>query len=83
MYFRRRSGLSLLEAGAPWNAGALVDRLVVHADDGLGAVAPEMAGGDVLAFLVGKRLLRRGADIHFFRPQMFAESRVHGVNLSI
>lgn len=64
MYFRRRSGLSLLEAGAAWNAGGLVHRLIVHADDGLRAVAPEMTGCHVFVFLVGKGFLRRRADEH-------------------
>ena len=62
----------------------LVDGLVIRAGDGLGAVAPEMAGRFVFAFPVGERFLRRGTHVEGFGPEMFAKSRVHdGVNLSI
>jgi hypothetical protein len=72
-----------LKAGTARNAGGFVNGPVIHADDGLRAVAPEMAGRDVFAFLVRKGFLPCHADIQAFRPQMFAEGLVHGVNLSV
>jgi len=71
-----------LEAGARRLADVLVDGPVVHADRGLGEIAPEMAGRGLPVFLVREGFLRRRAGEHYFRPQMFAENRVHGFNLS-
>ena len=65
-------------------ARVFVDGAVVYTDNGLRAVAPEVAGCDVLAQFLRKGFLRRRPDIHGFRPQMFAKSLVcHGVNLSV
>jgi hypothetical protein len=55
-------------------AGIFVDGLVVRADNRLRAVAPEMAGRDVFAVLIGKGFLGGEAGEHFFRAEMFAES---------
>ena len=71
-----------LEAGARRLADVFVNRLVVHADRGLGEIAPEVTGRGLPVFLVREGLFRRRAGEHFFRPQMFAESRIHGFNLS-
>jgi hypothetical protein len=60
-----------------------VNRLVVRTDNGLRAVAPEMARREMFTFLFRKSLLRGGTDIQAFRPQMFAKWPVHGVSLSI
>jgi hypothetical protein len=80
--FARQKSNLFLEAGARWLADVLVDGPVVHADRGLGEIAPEMAGSGLPVFLVREGFLRRRAGEHYFRPQMFAENRVHGFNLS-
>ena len=72
----------LLETCPRWRANAFVNRLVVHANDGLRAVAPEMAGRDVFAVLVGKGFLGRRAGEHFFGAEMFAKC-VHASPFSL
>jgi ribosomal protein S19 len=52
-------------------------RPVINAHNRLRAVAPEMAGSQVFAVLLGKRFLRRGTGEHFFGAQMFAEAGAH------
>ena len=73
----------LCEAGPAGTAGGLVDRPIVPSNGSLRAVAPEMAGREMLAFLLRKSLLRGRTDVQAFRPQMFAEWLVHGINLSV
>jgi len=76
------SGL-FLKTPAMRLAEAFVDGRVVGADDGLGFVAPEMAGHTVPGMFFLERLLDRVDGVHFFRPQMFAQRKVHGVILSV
>src|ERR1035437_2496463 len=71
-----------LEAGARRLAGVLVNGPVVHADRGLGEIAPEMAGRGLPVFLVREGLLRRRAGEFFFRPRIFEKNGVHGFTLS-
>src|ERR1019366_7555230 len=55
-------------------ADIFVDRLVVHPDNHLREVAPEMARRGVFAQFFGKGFRRSGAGEHFFGAEMFAES---------
>ena|ERR1035437_3269447 len=71
------TGKLFLKARAPRRAGELVNRLVVHANDGLREVAPEVIRRGVLAELFGKSFRRCRAGEHFFGAEMFAENRVH------
>ena len=50
-----------------------MDLLVIHADDCLREIAPEMIGRDMFAVLVGKGFGRRRAGEHFFGAEMFAK----------
>jgi hypothetical protein len=60
-----------------------MDGLIVHTNDSLRAIAPEMTGRDIFANLVRKSFLGSCADVQAFRPQMFAKCLVHGINLSV
>lgn len=64
-------------------AGVFVDGPVVHPDDRLRAVAPEMTGRNVFAVLVGEGLLGGCAGEHFFRAEMFAERLAHATPFSL
>src|ERR1035438_4094877 len=73
---------SFLKTRARLVAGIFVNGPVVQADDGLRAVAPEMAGRDLVAVLVGERFLGGEAGEHFFRAEMFAKNLAHATPFS-
>jgi hypothetical protein len=79
----RRFLILFLVAGARRLAVGLMDGPVVHADDGLGAVAPEIARHGPPVILVREGFLLRGTGEHGFGPQMLAKFRVHGIRLSV
>jgi hypothetical protein len=60
-----------------------VNRLIVNANDGLGAVAPEVTRCEMFTFLLRKGFLRCGAHVQAFGPQMLAKYLVHDVNFSV
>ena len=73
----------MLETCPIGRANTFVNRLVVHADDGLRAVAPKMAGGDLFALLVSEGFFRCRAGKHFFRAEVFAKNIVHASPFSL
>jgi hypothetical protein len=70
----------ILVTGAMFAAMQGADLTVVGTYFGHGAVAPAMA--DAAEFLGGRfeHVILFGGNIHFFRPEIFAEIRVHGVD---
>jgi hypothetical protein len=62
-----------LKATARRIANFFMNGFIVRADDGLGFVAPKMAGQLVASFFRSQRFFNRRHDEHFFCPQMFAE----------
>jgi hypothetical protein len=63
-------GLRVLffKAGTARDTLSLVNRLIVHANDGLGTVAPEVTRCEMFTFLLRKGFLRCGAHVQAFGP---------------
>mgnify|MGYP001416473091 CR=1 FL=1 len=73
----RTDRTSVFETGSARLTAVFVDGLLVGADDGLGKVAPEMAGCGLVGFRFREGLVRGGVDVKFFGSKMLAEA-VHG-----
>jgi hypothetical protein len=75
--FVERQSASGFVARTTGHAVFLVRRLIIRANDGLRAVAPEMIRRDMIIQFLGERFLGGKAGEHFFRAEMFAKILAH------